>query len=537
MRAQRNSLPRTPRTSLDEPGKVEDTSPVVNGKPQASSTISGTDSCVDDVQSEIDPGEIMNARSAEVIHRQGTFGYHGRAANKPPRSGPAPTRALPSLPEGHDGVVMHPSAKLTNLTPTAPASQAATGGLPKTKGPQSPPKGHRYRLSPIKNNLRQETSIPHELEPSPKFTEEFPQPPQSLVPAVPDKSREASPARRNRKVDVSQVVAGLRTESQDLNQNAALFKGDDAHETLDLWNFPSVAGTEPSSEHPVVLPQKLSDPDENDLYIPWQASRVKRVKALKLRDMERLRSRQGSAISPKSLAGNNGVSTNPRSNGEAADHKFSSQSLSLPPVQTTEDLRPLTQSDLSPNKRPSSLSTRNELSPIIVIASQPPCPSKQPDRASPNSSHLNHTISPKAIGVRPPTLQCPVHSTLDPTPPLNRAPSPTTAGRQSSSCLHSQHSYTSLTNHTSYTAELEARIAAMEKKNLLLERAFMAVIDATAGFGSALSGRGSSGCERGSWTQEGGPERLSATSDVLAPSVGKVENMLMEMQAKVGRLG
>ena len=74
------------------------------------------------------------------------------------------------------------------------------------------------------------------------------------------------------------------------------------------------------------------------------------------------------------------------------------------------------------------------------------------------------------------------------------------------------------------TAHLEARLAAMEKKNLLLERAFMAVINASAGF----TGRGSA------WLGDGGRERerMSGVSEGDGLG-GRVDEML----GLVGRLG
>lgn len=557
MRPQWTSLPKTPRTSLDEPSKLKDTSPVVNGKPKASSTISGTDSCADDVQSEIDPGEIMNAQSAEVIiHGQGTFGYHSRTSNKPPRSGPAPTRALPSLPEGHDNNTTANIINTESNGPLATTSRPAPGASPKSKKATLPPKGHRYRLSPIKNNICKDTSCPAlELRPSPKFTEEFPQPPSSLVPVAPRRSRESSPALRNREVDVTQVMTGLRVDTQGFIGTAASSKTNEHQDaTNGKAQSPSARSTSPR--------RRSTDPDKNNLYIPWQESRVERVKALKARDMKRLRSRQDSAISPRSKNGNSDMEADARANSDAAERKESSQFPSLL-IQGTEGSHFSTQPNSINPREHFPLTAQNAMSPVITIASNPPSIPLQPHPSASNlnPNHLNHRPSPKAT----PILRFSTHGSLDPNIHPNGSPSPATAGRQEpSSRPHSHHSYTSLPTHSSYTAELEARIAAMEKKNLLLERAFMAVIDATSGFGSMGNGRGSGmsassgfapglggrddGCERESWGTQGGLEvdrqkaggRSSAASDGLGGlgrSEGRVENMLMEMQAKMGQLG
>lgn len=538
MRPQRTSLPKTPRTSLDEPRKLKDTSPVVNGKPQASSTISGTDSCAEDVQSEIDPGEIMNARSAEVIHAQGAFGYHTRPSQKPPRSGPAPTRALPSLPEGHDSAVPTAAKIESNaLLPTTSRPAAATS--PKTKKPKSPPKGHRYRLSPIKNNIRREASCPTlELKPSPNLTEQFPQPPQSLTPAALRSSREPSPARRNREIDVTQVMAALHLETQDSNGARAPPRNRFHRSISDLENVPLAEGTTSNLNCPEVSPLTSPDPDKDN---PWQ-SRVERVKALKTRDMQRLCSRQDSAISPKSISGNVDTPAGAdASSHEGAERKAYTQSLFLP-LQDTEGSRLSTQPNSDNDITTKPISTNNAFSPIILVAEQLPCPP------------IHHLLPSSSPLLNPPSTLAHVSSIADPYLPLPprhptntaRTPSPTMPGAQepfgSASRPHSHNSYTSLQNPSSYTAELEARVLAMEKKNLLLERAFRAfraVIDDMSGMACGRE----SGCERASWgtmreevgddgRREG--ERMSGVSGV---SEGGVENMLMDMQARMRRLG
>ncbi|KAI4128346.1 MAG: hypothetical protein LQ338_002791 [Usnochroma carphineum] len=512
MRPQRLLPPRTPRTSLDEPSKLKDTSPIVNGTAKASSTASGTDSCADDIQSEIEPGEIMNAQSAEFIHGQGTFGYHTRPSQKPPRSGPAPTRALPSLPEGHDGMSTKPF-QIENNSAQAPGSQTPSGGSPESKKPKSPPKGHRYRLSPVKHNIRKDAPTALELKPSPNFTEEFPQPPRSLIPAAPDKSPEASPARRNREVDVSQIIAGLSIDAQTCNGAAVSTKSDDQCVKLEPGNDSPGARATSSPECLEAAPQKPPDSDRGNLYIPWRESRVERVKALKLRDMGHLRCRQDSATSPKATERESGVPVNAGtiSHGATA-RKDSSQSRSSP-VQNIEN-----RIDLSDGKGHSSLGTKNAFSPIIVVADQPPCPAALEHMGPPNlkpsanssesnPANLSHLTHPPRIanGIPHPDpyLQAPMHLPCSSHPCPNRAPTPssfTHVGRQDPASSSSRpHSYSSLHNPSAYTAELETRIAAMEKKNLLLEKAFMAVIDASSGF----SDNGISGCERRSWGQDG----------------------------------
>ncbi|KAL9018850.1 MAG: hypothetical protein Q9185_003868 [Variospora sp. 1 TL-2023] len=496
MRPQRNSLPKTPRTSLDESNKLKDTSPVVNGKVKATSTISGTDSCADDVQSEIEPGEIMNAQREEFIHGQGTFSYHTPTSQKPPRSGPAPTRALPSLPETHDSSV--PTAINTESHGhLGTQSQSAPSSSPKPTTSKSPSKGHRYRLSPVKNNMRKDVRPTLVLKPSPTLTDEFPRPPRSVAPVGPDRSPDASPACRNRGTDISRVMGGLRVETQ-IRHDAAISLENDNHQV--------VAGVE---EFP-----PSADPDKDNLYIPWYESRVDRVKALRLRDMERLRSRQDSAVSPKSTEGEilSAQVYEPK-NIEVASPVCPTQSSPESLLENTEPLHPSTHLDPNNKHRRQSppLQPHSDFSPIVVVASQPPCPPIDPALdASINSTPITRP-SPAPSAATSPTkpnyISQPYLQSPSPRPSLNRDPTPSSftvvGGQHLPSSSSRPYSYSSLNHSQAYTTELEARIAAMEKKNLLLERAFMAVIDATSSFGysgasARMSGGGGSGCEAAS---------------------------------------
>ena len=74
-----------------------------NGHSKNSSTQSACGSFADDGRSDASSGIVMNAQSAEFIRAHGLPGFSNSSPRiKPPRPGPAPTRALPSLPEGHD---------------------------------------------------------------------------------------------------------------------------------------------------------------------------------------------------------------------------------------------------------------------------------------------------------------------------------------------------------------------------------------------------------------------------------------------------
>ncbi|KAI4190951.1 MAG: hypothetical protein L6R41_000471 [Letrouitia leprolyta] len=512
MRPQRVSLPKTPRTSLDEPSTLKETSPIVNGKAKASSTLSGSDSVATD-----ESGEIMNAQSAELIRGQGTFAYHTRTSQKPPRSGPAPTRALPSLPEGHDSV----TPKLGTAekhAPSASVSQLTSGSSPKQKVTKSPPKGHRYRLSPVKNNIRKDVIAPTELKPSPKFTEEFPKPPNGSPMA-------ASP-RLDRGVDASKVVACLQNESPDPPVDLTTKKSRNVQEAAsDTKTSPNTNGVVLSrrSETPN---QQYTDYDKDYLYLPWQGSRVERVKALRVRDLERLRPHEQNVTGQSSYReDNSAVSGDPSVAEEGAvsseDSKISSKSQ-LSSVLVAQDSQSSNQTDPGHGEDiPSYIGVKNGVSPIITIAEQPPVPVEQIDphlshlgsvddtAASSTGSHeqTSSSLPSQSNTILRPDLHIPSPNPQPPrnihrTAPLYSSTSTKTAHLDPSSVPpHPRpNSYPSPS-----TSDLEARIASLEKKNLLLERAFLAVIDTSCGF-AALENFRSTGDVRDCsvWGEGGG---------------------------------
>ena len=143
-------LPKSPRNSMDEKKRELQVSPKYKGRAQARSSHSTSDSMVDDGRSETSIGNPMEARSAEVVRA----GYHSRDFHKFPRPGPAPTGALPSLPEGHDSrtsIVILPSVGLesANALPSCEPS-------PMLPSPRSPTKRYRYR--PLDNVVNNDTA-------------------------------------------------------------------------------------------------------------------------------------------------------------------------------------------------------------------------------------------------------------------------------------------------------------------------------------------------------------------------------------------
>ncbi|KAL9589565.1 MAG: hypothetical protein Q9203_001650, partial [Teloschistes exilis] len=388
MRPQRTSLPKTPRTSLDESNALRDTSPTVNGKATAASTYSGSGSIAEGSQSEAESVKIMNAQSAEFFHGQGAFGYHKR---KPPKPGPAPTRALPSLPEGQDGGTPQP-LKIDAAGSVNPMSETMSNASSKPKvAKSSPSKGHRYRLSPAKNNVPKDVCIPYEVKPASKITERFPQPPNSSIAASPSKTLQAASPNRHREADVADVVLGRDAKRTRLEDVAMPHENgmEQASKTIASIPRPGMRSlSDPSSgpdQHPT------TDTEKDNLCIPWQQSRVERVKALKARDIEHSLSRQQHSTTT-AHASNAAATSGPGSAHDMDDFAIISPKSThhpptlLPsPMQTAcDDAKiPNNNNVNSSNKKKegqaettSSSSNNSEnpmrLSPIITIASHPP---------------------------------------------------------------------------------------------------------------------------------------------------------------------
>ncbi|KAL8701260.1 MAG: hypothetical protein Q9224_000582 [Gallowayella concinna] len=554
LRPQRISVPKTPRTSLGEPitfrdtsavspvfrvvnGTAKDTSPVhpvENGTAKSSPAKSGS-SVAEDGQSDAESGKIMNAQSLEFIQGQGAFAYHSGSSRKPPKPGPAPTRALPSLPEGHDNVTER-SIKVENKTLLASDLPSACGSSPKQKPSKTPHKGHRYRLSPVKNNVPGDSRIHSGLTPSPEFTKEFPQPPRTVVPAVPGRTNESPSPPRYRDFDVHGVVTGPPFNVSNFGVPTASHQvGDDqkiSNGVLVLPMSPGPASHTPAPACPVISTQRCKDTEKDHLYIPWHESRVERVKAIKARDMKGLRAQQQNAAA----AERDNHKTDAAGEGTAQSHLHASPSITkqlsssqLSSASGSEDPQILQQNKPEANKgdRRSSASTKNNFSPIILLAEQLPYTANDTHSTAPStnsnfSNHLPqppHTFKPDgfpspqtqhpAIPYNPTTLNAfpnrtsslssnpqnhPSSSSFAPT--MNHrtpTPSSTSLAQEYPPANHSHANFTPTINNSSdnasdIEARLEARIAAMEKKNLLLERAFLAVIDASAGFNLGLLG-------------------------------------------------
>ena len=143
-----SQLPKTPRSSLEEPRIAAQASPTRNIYSKPPSIQSVANSVVDDAQSEASVGVVSMAQSAEFVRA----GYHDIGIHKFPKPGPAPTGALPSLPEGLDSK--------TNIVylPSVEDTAEQSHHISPTRGVRISPgkKKNRYRL--LDDTVNEETA-------------------------------------------------------------------------------------------------------------------------------------------------------------------------------------------------------------------------------------------------------------------------------------------------------------------------------------------------------------------------------------------
>ena len=240
----------------------------------------------------------------------------------------------------------------------------------------------------------------------------------------------------------------------------------------------------PRSHH---LPTSMSVGTLDELE-QWNIERAENTRQQKLRDLACMRSRKVTVEE---------VETKTRNAVNGEDYHEDDAELPSPRYNCNSARFPL-----GHRKQPSQLNNLNatrmqhKLSPIIVIAEQEPI---SPVQRAPFQKPQLSRNSPEGhpLGFRPtsPALQRPEgeskvrpvssHSMPVPRPVASRVPSPHVSpllGGFSRCSLHhcSMHEL----------GGLEARLSAMERKNAMLERAFLAVLNATAAFGGNLRTHG-----------------------------------------------
>ncbi|MCJ1466222.1 hypothetical protein MMC07_004841 [Pseudocyphellaria aurata] len=434
----RAATPRTPQHSSQNSAEVKKSSST-DRQSKAPSVLSASGSIAESVQSDADPGVITNAQSVEFVRAQGAAGYYNGGPRKPPKPGPAPTRALPSLPEGHDG---SPSriGQPQNSSQNRISIEYAPRRSP-IKVPPNPPIKGRYQYSPMKTAMPKPTAIFFERE-----TVVQPRKPLSPSPEI--------------------IVQSKRTDVPEPCRGA-------------LFNDSSLTASERK-----------------------QVKRARSTKALKMRDIDRARCRQESLR----VASSNAIASKEETHEgtvilPAVSDAYSFRSF-LPmneqQVSRFSDLSSPTLHDQDPSR------TTNGLSPIIIVAEQEPDliinPACQPSHVSDFSKQRSAMKDADNIG----TGEALDEKVTVPRLPSNSPDRETSlngiiAGRRRTKretchpgrAAFPEQSHSPSITTTDLEAKLEARVAALEKKNGLLHRLFLAVLDNSPTFGPSNSDRSS----------------------------------------------
>lgn len=416
--------PPLPMTQEQVPGTK--TSPAINHHSKAPSVVSA-ESAAEDIQSDASSGVVSNAQSAVFV-------------KVPPQPGPAPLAPLPSLPEGLDS--------FSPATPRASQSNQGLGSLessPLKVPPQRSPARSQYKLYPS-------------------------------VDSSPPK-RPGSPIRMNAWTEPEQVMSQPSPPLRSKRRGISF----------------------PRSDH---LSTSMSVGTLDELE-QWKKERVENTRQKKLQDLARMRSHKATIeetepVTRNTVNGeryNEGVAELPSLRDSYNSALFPLEHRPEPPQ--VSNLSATTTLQYRDN---STLPQR--LSPIIVVAEQEPispvqrAPS-QKSQLSRNSTgeHLRdfqtngfypappHLASPTLQGPEDESKVRPVssHSLPVPRPVASRVPTPHLSPLLRRPSHRSSH-------HSSMheMSGLEARLSAMERKNAMLERAFLAVLNMPAAFGGIL---------------------------------------------------
>ena len=403
------------------------TSPAINYHSKAPSIVSA-ESTAEDIQSDASSGVVFDAQSAVFV-------------KIPPQPGPAPLTPLPSLPEGLDNFASL-GPKAIQLSPNAASPESSPPKVP----PQKSPARSQYRLYPsVDSSPPKRPSSPIRMNPA---TEEV----TWLSPALHLKKRDCSITRSDY----------LHTNMSD---------------------------------------SKLDEPAQ------WNKKRPDKTRQTKQRDLDRMKPQRTmiAEVEPVDQDTVNGKTCNDGAAG--LPYPVDSYSSENPPVKhrpQASQISNLNASTIHQYRDSSTLSQK--LSPIIVIAEQEPTSQRRrglsPDSTFSRDIIDEQTQDSKINRVYPvmPHPTCPTLQGLDgkskarptsshslpvPHPLASQAiTGPLAPPLREPSC----HLF-----HRSSTHEmsvLEARLSAMERKNSMLERAFLAILNTSAAFGDGLRLKG-----------------------------------------------
>lgn len=413
-------------SSPEETKKGIQISPKYRGRTEPPSLHSVHKSLVEDERSEASVKVPMEARSAEVVHA----GYYNADTHKIPRPGPAPTGALPSLPEGRDSrtsIVMLPSVGSEPVTLLPCPRPSPTSAPPKSSAQQS-----WYR--PLDDVVSE---------------------------GNPKSQRARTKPRSN-----PQASPSLKAEhSQQLN-----------HEK---W-----------CKNPSSL--ELGYSSAPRLNVPtWREPRAQTRKELKLRDLDRFRSQNSLGDMAQAAVG--GAIEGKVAHSQVSSKSDVRQSYSSPTLLASDQPHhpPFSSSNTVELEQETHPRPLNALSPIRVVAEQEPTATMQspmiyskplPHGKRSTTNHTNHYNRKEAF----PQSEAP-------SPSFPSSDEASTSGTHRSRIAepycHSQAQIASTLRSSAAIQDLEARfearIAELERKNTLLLNAFVAVINTSTGVSSS----------------------------------------------------
>lgn len=403
--------------------------PVINHHSKAPSVVSAA-STAEDIQSDASSGVVTNARSAILV-------------KVPPQPGPAPLTPLPSLPEG-----------LNNFAPATPRASQSSRRL---TNPESSPSMVAPHKSPARSQYR-------------------------LYPSM-----DSSPPKRRGSPTMVYAATGP--------------------EQVNPWLTSPLLSKRrgfscPRSE---CLPTSMSVGRLNELE-ERKKERADNTRQKKLRDLARMGSHK--TIIPETEPVTRDTENGYIYNQDVATLPFPTNLYNLANSSSKHKQQGSQVSNMSASttlQYRDSTKLSHKLSPIIVVAEQKPTlrshrapfPNSQMSRDGiDEQTPISETNGPYPVLPRP-TLQKPddkskvrplsSHSLPVPCPVASQVATPHLSSFLQRPFTHSIHSPS-----MHEVSGLEARLSAMERKNAMLERAFLAVLNTSAAFSVS---RGRNGTE------------------------------------------
>ncbi len=459
-----DAVPITPQHSAQNSIETKKSPSSTLKHSRGPSGLSAHGSIVDDGQSDVGSIEIMNAQSAEIVRVPGVAGLYARGAAKLPKPGPAPTRALPSLPEGHDG----PGGVLGRVNGGSQSRMGTESALERSpvKLPPSSPNG-KYRYSPCKSPAPKPLAMPVEPVGAPDNRQNA----SDLSTAVPSSTS---------------AIQGRRNCSLVGEMNAAMLE-------------------------------------------QTHIQRVRSTNQLKGRDLQRLYSDQASmdVLQPR-------VCHDERE-GKTKEVSF------LPSASYTPSIahQPITKEVVNPNRkeigtssrvRSSNQGTACTISPIIVVSEQAPM-STHASLARNNRDTRNAPGKPEEVGILRAAQEVATNSprlppgsedkdgshqrNLDTSPEFGARRSAKSRGSNDTTNHLPASDQLSFTDNRDLESKFEARLSALEKKNTMLLRVIMTLLDESGTLSAPSGGDRSSGLSSTSSLYGSRESRLEAMFDAV----------------------